>query len=262
MSTTHEKAPGASRGHETEDVIRRAQGNITAETAQEPITLDESKRLIELENVIAAGQQTFKEVGTALAEIRDARLYKSDYASFEDYCVHKWGFGKSYGYQLIESAAVAAEVSAITDIKTESQARALAKVPKAKRASVITQASKRGPLTAKKIREVAAPADDEPSHIRTADEELSESPAPLESPDFTRKFKSGTKSAKAAERWWIFSASPEKRGQFFSSLLSCSGMGKGSGKVAVPDKERFTKSVMFWLEMLSRTIRIAFTIPR
>jgi hypothetical protein len=58
----------------------------------EPINLAESKRLIELEKIIEAGQQVFIAVGTALAEIRDARLYKSDFKTFEEYCHKKWNF--------------------------------------------------------------------------------------------------------------------------------------------------------------------------
>jgi len=77
----------------------------------EPISLAESKRLIELEKVIEAGQQTFIEVGTALAEIRDARLYKADYKTFENYCVSKWGFKRAHAYRLIAAAGIAKDLS-------------------------------------------------------------------------------------------------------------------------------------------------------
>ena len=77
----------------------------------EPISLAESKRLIELEKVIEAGQQTFIEVGTALAEIRDARLYKADYKTFENYCVSKWGFKRAHAYRLIDAADVVKDLS-------------------------------------------------------------------------------------------------------------------------------------------------------
>jgi hypothetical protein len=80
---------------------------VISETDLEPVTLDESKRLIELEKVIEAGQQTFIEVGTALAEIRDARLYKADYKTFENYCVSKWGFRRAHAYRIIEAAGIA-----------------------------------------------------------------------------------------------------------------------------------------------------------
>jgi len=43
------------------------------------MSIRNSERLEELEKVIAKGQQTFVEVGMALAEIRDLRLYKREY---------------------------------------------------------------------------------------------------------------------------------------------------------------------------------------
>ena len=41
-------------------------------------SIRESQRLQELEKLIAKGQKTFVEVGLALAEIRDMRLYKRE----------------------------------------------------------------------------------------------------------------------------------------------------------------------------------------
>ena len=41
-----------------------------------------------------AGKKTFVEVGLALAEIRDLRLYKREYSGFEEYCQKKWGWTK------------------------------------------------------------------------------------------------------------------------------------------------------------------------
>jgi hypothetical protein len=71
-----------------------------------PITKQESKRLKECEEVIERGLQTFYEVGTALAEIRDARLYRITYTTFEDYCQERWGMSRRRGYELIAAAAV------------------------------------------------------------------------------------------------------------------------------------------------------------
>src|SRR6516164_3499408 len=91
----------------------------------------EDARLSELEKVIAKGKKTFVEVGLALAEIRDLRLYKREYSSFSEYCREKWGWNKSYAYDIIQSAEVAKrlpeKVSAIAD--TESKVRELRKAP-------------------------------------------------------------------------------------------------------------------------------------
>jgi hypothetical protein len=45
-------------------------------TAQPVISLDESKRLIVPEQTIERGRAAFIEVGEALAEIRDSKLYR------------------------------------------------------------------------------------------------------------------------------------------------------------------------------------------
>jgi hypothetical protein len=42
------------------------------------ITLQEKMRLESLEGTIDAGRKTFIEVGLALAEIKDSRLYRSE----------------------------------------------------------------------------------------------------------------------------------------------------------------------------------------
>lgn len=43
-------------------------------------------RLVELETVVSSGLKTFVDVGTALLEIRDARLYRVDFDTFEASC--------------------------------------------------------------------------------------------------------------------------------------------------------------------------------
>jgi len=123
----------------------------------ESITNDESKRFIELEKTIKAGRQTFLDVGRALQEIRDGRLYRSDHATFEDYCQSKWDFSRQYAHSLISSAAAVSglpkHLSTVVD--KERPARALAKVPEAKRAAVVERAAAAGPLTAKAIADAA-----------------------------------------------------------------------------------------------------------
>jgi hypothetical protein len=81
-----------------------------------------TRRLAELEAVIEAGLQTFVEVGAALLEIRDGRLYRETHASFEAYCRERWNFTGRRGRQLI----AAAEVGTVVPIENEAQARELA----------------------------------------------------------------------------------------------------------------------------------------
>jgi hypothetical protein len=103
------------------------------------MSLREAARLAELEKTIARGKKTFVEVGLALAEIRDLRLYKREYSSFREYCQKKWGWNKSYAYYMIDSAEVvkALPEKVSTMVDTERQVRELAKVEPGQRAGVV-----------------------------------------------------------------------------------------------------------------------------
>src|SRR6266540_534193 len=70
----------------------------------ETIAKRERGRLVELEGVIRHGLSTFIEVGNALMEIRDSKLYRATHKTFDDYCRERWGFSDSRGRQLISAA--------------------------------------------------------------------------------------------------------------------------------------------------------------
>ena len=117
--------------------------------------LRDDQRLAELEKTIMRGKKTFVEVGLALAEIRDLRLYRREYSGFEEYCRKKWGWSKPYCTQLITAAAVVESLPADKQvaIATESQARELAKVEPAQRAGVVQAIVDQGkPVTAAAIK--------------------------------------------------------------------------------------------------------------
>jgi hypothetical protein len=60
--------------------------------------------LAELEQAIARAKQRFVEMGLALGTIRDLRLYKRDYSSFEKYCRARWGCSRQHAYRLIAAS--------------------------------------------------------------------------------------------------------------------------------------------------------------
>jgi hypothetical protein len=99
----------------------------------EAITPAESVRLIELERIIERGKQTFVEVGNALAEIRDSRVYRVSHRTFEDYCKERWGWSRQSAYQFITASEVVANVRLggqdNSEPASERQARPLAKLP-------------------------------------------------------------------------------------------------------------------------------------
>lgn len=64
-----------------------------------------------------------------LLAIRDNRLYRDSFDTFEDYCRERWGMRRDYAYRLMDAAGVVGnlKMSPIGDIlpATESQARPL-----------------------------------------------------------------------------------------------------------------------------------------
>jgi hypothetical protein len=80
-----------------------------------PITIEESKRFIELEKIVGAGISGFVKVGGALMEISEKRLYRADHQTFEAYCREKWDLSRPSAYRLIGAAKVAGNLSPMGD---------------------------------------------------------------------------------------------------------------------------------------------------
>jgi hypothetical protein len=80
------------------------------------LTLIEKEDLADQEKVIEKGWQTFVEVGHALANIRDKKLYRGTHKTFESYCQERWQYAKSQAYRLIGGAQIVACLSPIGDI--------------------------------------------------------------------------------------------------------------------------------------------------
>jgi hypothetical protein len=83
------------------------------------------------ETIIERGLKTFLEVGTALAQVRDLRLYRGEYDTFEAYCDERWGLKRQRAYELMNAANVVRQMSEISDIpapERESHAAALAQL--------------------------------------------------------------------------------------------------------------------------------------
>lgn len=123
----------------------------------------EKRHLGAVEKRIAAGLQTFREVGAGLLEIRDARLYRETHSSFEAYCAERWGMERGRAYQLIDSAKVITMLGDPSALTNEAQARELARLTDqpevAKRVWALAEAQARQsnkPVTANLIRLVRA----------------------------------------------------------------------------------------------------------
>lgn len=135
----------------------------------ESLAIDEQQTLAQCEAVIARGVQTFIEVGEALATIRDGKLYRADFTTFEHYCRNKWGIGDSRARQLIGAANVAREIETVTTVTVanERQARELMKLTPDQRLAAANRAAEIAGDTAPAAKhfqqaaaEISAPAPD------------------------------------------------------------------------------------------------------
>ena len=98
-----------------------------APEASTDLTAAETDRLVELEQAVDRGLQTFVEVGQALAEIRERKLYRASHDTFERYCRERWGFTRQRALQFINAAAVTTVVvkAGLPAPTNEAQAREL-----------------------------------------------------------------------------------------------------------------------------------------
>jgi hypothetical protein len=119
------------------------------------LSAPEKVTLVDCEAVIERGVRTFVEVGTALAQIRDGRLYRDTHATFEAYCEQRWELKRQRAYELMGAASVVSEISDSPPMK-ESHAAELAKAPAEQRAEVWRETVERtnGKPTAAAVREV------------------------------------------------------------------------------------------------------------
>ena len=115
-------------------------------------------QLRECEAVIERGMRTFIDVGRALAKVRDDRLYREQYETFEDYCQQRWGWSRSRAYRMIEASETVGALSPMGDTPmptSERQARELSGLDPETAADVMHDAHEQtnGKPTAKAIKD-------------------------------------------------------------------------------------------------------------
>lgn len=97
----------------------------------ELLNIQEQERLKNCELVIQTGLDTFYQVGQALLEIQENKLYRQEFNTFDEYLQGRWNFGRTQAYNFINSAKVISnlKMSTIVDIPTnENQTRYLAQL--------------------------------------------------------------------------------------------------------------------------------------
>ncbi len=147
---------------------------------REELSEEQEFLLKKCENIIRIGLSTFVEVGLALKEIQDQRLYRRTDKTFEDYLQRSMGLSRPYAYNLIESAKLMRELRTSVEVdkaslpKNEAQARELIRIEPSRRVEVwkkVVDLAGDKPFTAKLIREVArserSPEGEKPSAMES-----------------------------------------------------------------------------------------------
>lgn len=149
------------------------------------LSVEEQHELERCEVVIKQGLETFIEVGQALMTIRDKRLYRATFGTFEDYCRDQWGIHRGTAYRMIDAASVISNLSPVGDKlpQSERQARPLTKLePELQREAWAEVVHDNGPeITAAKVEEVVErwiPANDKLRELKEENRPSIFNPAP------------------------------------------------------------------------------------
>jgi hypothetical protein len=80
---------------------------MSTDGIQPPLLSDEERKLFaEHQHFITKARVSGPEVGKRLAEIRDRKLYRQRFRTFEGFCRTKWKLSKRRAEKLIEEATV------------------------------------------------------------------------------------------------------------------------------------------------------------
>lgn len=127
----------------------------------ELLSIDERNELERCEVVIKQGLKIAIEVGQALSTIREKRLYRLEFSTFEDYCRDRWGMQRQYANRMIAASEAISNLVPMGTIipQSERQARPLTQLhPEVQREAwkeVVQQAEQTNqPITAAKVQDV------------------------------------------------------------------------------------------------------------
>lgn len=123
------------------------------------IRFTERARLEELEVIVERGIASFVEVGEALMEIRDSRLYEQTHLTFDAYCRERWQMRREIADRYVRSAEVYAVINpmGLATPSNERRARELAPlipVPETMREVWNEAVAKYGDPTSAEVREL------------------------------------------------------------------------------------------------------------
>lgn len=150
--------PSQRNGAKSKPTPSPKMSNMLDKPIQKHSAKSQNERFEELKRIVRSGLQTAFEVGAALLEIRESKLYRQEFDTFEEFCESEFKIVRQRAYQLIKAVEVKKSLpAAAADVVTNArQAAALASVPEEKRAEVITEVAESGSVTAKRISEAAS----------------------------------------------------------------------------------------------------------
>lgn len=95
------------------------------EAGSGPLTPSESDQLGVCESSIEELRLAFAKAGRALQIVREGRLYRGEYTSFDDYVEQRWGMQRSYADKLIRAWPLAEQLRPHAPALNEGQVREL-----------------------------------------------------------------------------------------------------------------------------------------
>jgi hypothetical protein len=119
----------------TEDLALTKQAGKSEPSTRQSLSAlapTEKQKLELCEEIIRTKLVAFLEVGRALLAIRQLKLYREHFTTFEAYCQQRWAFNRSHAYRLVDAAKVCAQMSPMGDIRfpeNERQVRPLRGLP-------------------------------------------------------------------------------------------------------------------------------------
>lgn len=140
------------------------------------LTTFEQNELEQCEVVIEKGLRTFVDVGGALLKIRDKKLYRQDYPTFEEYCEDKWNFTDRRARMYIDASRAIGNLKSGTMVpllpQNERQARPLTKLDPEEQQEAwqrVIETAPEGKITAKVVLKAAKEIQQERRQERRAE---------------------------------------------------------------------------------------------
>lgn len=109
-SITSKNAGKTSAAESAVELKQTSEASVRAQTESQgevALNVAEEMKLEQCENVIKQGLGGFMLAGKALQAIRDEKLYRAKFTTFEDYCRKRWDLSDKYAYRLIDAYTVA-----------------------------------------------------------------------------------------------------------------------------------------------------------